>query len=424
MELMLDRSKEKVNRIAKYKVLDYSIFFFMFLSTLFIGADIIGINVGVNFRFDQIILVITTLLMIFKNRFKIYKNPWIILFLIFSLISVIFSINTKRSILFYFSIIYNVIFIFYLYTNFIITYGPKIFLKIFRYTMYIQFMLMVLQFGLKVFLNYELPFMPSYGEYMGIKRFSLWFYEPSYLSTYVTIWFVISFYFLLICGSKSYIKDVFMAGLMVLMSTSSSGFIMIALTIITVYLLWIIKDVNLKKIFTLALLVILVILAFLIFRNIFDVFIKRLFVGSLDDSSGGRITRWIETIDVFKAKPLFGIGPGTYGQYLGFENEYVPSNVTLEIMATLGIFSCIAFYMISLRQIVKGYKLYKVDRNKHRVLFAFIIALVIFTIILQINQGYLRLYHWMLFGIVEGLIIYYSKKMKFEKRKVKKGESL
>lgn len=424
MELMLDRGVKKVNKVSKVNLFDRIIFFFMFLSTLFIGADIIGINVGVNFRFDQILLAITTILMLIKNRFKIYNNKWIFLFLGFSLISVIFAINTKRSVLFYFSIVYNVVFIYLLYANFVRTYGPKIFLKIFRYTMYIQFLLMVMQFALKVFLNYEFPFMPSYGKYMGIERFSLWFYEPSYLSTFVTIWFVISFYFLLICGSKSYIKDVIMAGLMVLMSTSSSGFIMIALTILTVYALWIIKDVNIKKIVTLVLLIVSVVVFLLVFRNIFDVFIKRLFVNSLDDSSGGRITQWKETFDVFKDNILFGVGPGNYGQYLGFENNYVPSNVTLELMATLGIFSAISFYMITLSLIVRGYKVYKKNRKRNRVLFAFIVALVLFTIILQINQGYLRLYHWMLFGIVEGLIIYYKKNSFELKRKVKYGDSL
>ena len=41
---------------------------------------------------------------------------------------------------------------------------------------------------------------------------------------------------------------------------------------------------------------------------------------------------------------------------------------------------------------------------------------MIFTIILQFNQGYLRLYHWMLFGILDGMIIYYNRKLRFINR--------
>ena len=53
MQAALDRSQLKVNTKTRLSSLDYLIFFFMFLSTLLIGADVIGINVGVNLRLDQ-----------------------------------------------------------------------------------------------------------------------------------------------------------------------------------------------------------------------------------------------------------------------------------------------------------------------------------------------------------------------------------
>ncbi|MBQ6782380.1 MAG: O-antigen ligase family protein [Acholeplasmatales bacterium] len=413
MELTVERNFKKVNTRIRIKSIDRVIFFFMFLSTLFIGADVIGINIGVNFRLDQIFLVITALLMTLRNNFKIRDNKWIAFFLIFTLLSTILAINIQRAALFYFSIVYNVIFLFYLYSNFVSYYGPKLFIKLFRNTMYIQFLLMCAQFALKVFFNYEIPFMPSYGSYMGIERFSLWFYEPSYLSTFIAIWLVSSLYFMIICNSKGYIKDVIMALLMILMSTSTSGFILIALSIAVIYLMWIANNITVKKLLALVGVIILGLVLMLIFSDIFDVFIKRLFVNSLDESSGGRVTQWAETFEVFKDNSLFGIGGGNYGAYLGFDNSYVPSNVTLELMAVHGIFSAIAFYGLTISLIVRAIKLCKKSNGRCKTVVAYTVALVIFTIILQFNQGYLRLYHWMLFGILDGMIIYYNRKLKY-----------
>ena len=155
------------------------------------------------------------------------------------------------------------------------------------------------------------------------------------------------------------------------------------------------------------------ILFVIIFNNIFEVFVKRLFVNSLDSSSGGRITQWKETFIVFKENPLFGIGGGNYGSYLGMENNYVPSNVTLELMAVHGIFSTIAFYGLTVSLFIRGIKVYKCSRGKYKTLIAYCVALVIFTIVLQFNKGYLRLYHWMIFGVLDGMIHYYSRRQIF-----------
>ena len=160
--------------------------------------------------------------------------------------------------------------------------------------------------------------------------------------------------------------------------------------------------------------------SFLVFSNIYDVFIARLFNSSLDTASGGRINAWTETINVFKQKPWFGVGPGNYGLFLGEDAGYVPSNVTLELMATVGIFATISFYMITIGLIIKGRKLYKLNRKKFGIIPGLLFALIAFTILLQINQGYLRLYHWMFFGIIDGAINYYMRKYKIKNLKIRR----
>lgn len=279
------------------------------------------------------------------------------------------------------------------------------FIRIFRMTMKVQFFILLFQFALKLVTGYEFSILPSYGEYMGIYRFQIWFYEPSYLATYLVLWFSFSFMQFLLEGRKEYLIDLLMCLAMFLMSTSTSGFIGIALTVGVVYLIWLARGITTKKlIFPVILLAIFLVLR-IAFASMFDVFIGRLFDSSLNEASGGRIDGWTETWKVILENPFFGVGPGNYGLYLGQEAGYVPTNVSLELLATLGIGGFIAFYGLTASLFVRAVALYRRERSESAFLiFAFAVALILFTVILQINQGYLRLYHWMAFGVLAGAL--------------------
>lgn len=384
--------------------LDTFIHFFLFLSVLLIGADQWGFHfMGVNFRIDQLFLCFFSLLMVLKGEFRFTKNIWIFLFLISTLISTIFAVDIMRGILFYLSILYNVVFLFYAFASYVIYYGLEKFIKIFRITCYFQAALIVTQFVLKVIFHYELPFLPAPGEGFGLPRFQLWFYEPSYLATYISFWFALSLYMLIIKGEKNYLIDSFAALVMFIICTSTSGFIAIALSIAVVYIMWLSHGVTWKKLCFPFAMVLLAILFRFVFKDLYNAFIARLFSGDLNGASGGRIGLWNETFQVFKENLLFGVGPGNYGLYLGKGNEYVPSNVTLDVMATLGIFGLICWVGLNISLIVSAYKCRRANvLNERSLLMACVLGLIIFTVILQINQGYLRLYHWMFFGIIWG----------------------
>ncbi len=401
MQIALRMEEVKIKKLHKTTSLDILINVFMFISTLFIGADIFGINIGVNLRIDQLFLFIASFLMLLKDRFRLYKNNLLVLFAIFSFVSTLLSANLSRGIIFYFSFAFNIVFVFYLYTNYIRTYGVNKFIKLYRRTMYLQFLIVIVQYFLVVFFNYEIPFMPSYGTYLGIHRFALWFYEPSYFATYVSIWFTLSFFMFLVGGKKSFIKDVIMSFLMILISTSTSGFIGIFVGIVLSYIVWISKKITTKKIISLVLIIFLALIFKLVFNDIFNVFILRLFNSSLDTASGGRIEMWKETFSVFIDNPLFGVGPGNYGYYLGKDLGYVPSNVTLELLATVGIFASVFFYALNIFYIFKAFSK---KCRKNLLVKGLALSLVTFLIVLQINQGYLRLYHWMLLGVIDGVL--------------------
>ena len=57
MQASLTKENLQVNRIQKTRVIDLIITFFLFVSTLLIGADVIGVNIGINLRLNQIFLV-------------------------------------------------------------------------------------------------------------------------------------------------------------------------------------------------------------------------------------------------------------------------------------------------------------------------------------------------------------------------------
>ncbi len=347
-------NKEKKSLTSMKIDVDFFVHLFCFISVLFIGADKFGIDVGVNIRLDQVFLLFFAFFLFLKNGFKLYINWWMCGFALFTLISALIAFNLMRGIIFYFSIIYNVIFLFLAFANYVHIYGIDTFINVFRKTLYVQVVIFVVQFALKVVFDFEFSFLPSYGEYMGVPRFNLWFYEPSYFATYVIFWFAMSCYLYFIGKDKDYLKDIFLSLILLVLSTSTSGFIGIALVLVCVYFRWIKNGISVVKISVL----LGSILAIVVFSStsVFEVFVGRLFNSSLNDASGGRVEGWLQTFKVFKENPLFGVGPGNYGLYLGLDAGEVPSNVTLELMATTGVFSTVCFYGLFLWLYFKGKK--------------------------------------------------------------------
>lgn len=419
---MLESAKKR--SIADVELnLDFFIHVFGFLSVLLIGADKWGISaLGVNLRIDQIFLCIFAVLLAFKGGLRFKMQGWVIAFAFFSLLSTVFAFSFARSILFFVSILFNIVFLFYTFSCYVEVYGLDFFLRLWRKTCYTQFYILLLQFLLEVLFHYELPFLENYGYAFGIPRFQIWFYEPSYLATYLIFWFAFSAYMWLICNQDDYFKDVILALMMFVMSTSTSGFVGIAFVIFTVYIFWLARGITAKKLsFLLVLLGLFLVFRFA-FREMYDHFIGRLFEGSLDGATGGRISRWAESWHVFVENFFFGTGPGCYGLYLGEGEGYVPSNVTLDLMSTLGILGSVAFYGLTFSLIYNCFSLSKKREGlEYRRLFALAYALIVFTLILQVNQGYLRLYHWLFFGVIRGAV---SEMKKAERKQVDmKGET-
>lgn len=374
------------------KKLDTAIHVITFINILFIGSDIFSFEIiGVTVRYIQIGLLLGFLLLAIKRKRNIKIPKILILYLLIMFITSILAVNIKLGIIYYLSIIYNSIFVFLYFKEYIREYKINNFTKLFRLSCYGIAVLMIIVFGLEKF-GIEIL---SYGYYLGVYRINLWFYEPSYLSTYLSIWYSLALYYLIVKGDKGYIKDIVFSILSFILSTATTGFIAIIVSFGFVVLM-VIRKLKVKHYLIMGLtLIATILLVLLVFPNVFDVFFLRLFEG-ISQASGDRIKRYSETVNVFLENPIFGIGTGCYGYYLN-QAGLVPTNVLLEMLASLGIVGTTMFLYFIFMPVVKAYKSNNIDYK------AYSYSLIIFFIILQANQNYLRLYMFMIMGVVYGL---------------------
>lgn len=374
--------------------------FLIFLVVLFIGADIIQFNIGVSIRIDQIIAVIAVFVMIINKRFIVPKYKSYLCFALCCLLSAAFSSFKGIGFAYVAWIVFDYVIIFGLIYSYIRFHGIKRFYNIFRKTMYIQVFLVVLQFLLEI-VGMPIPFFRT-GTFHGIPRPAIWFYETSYFATYLTFWMVVSAFMMIYSKKKKFRNDFFISIIGMVFCTATTGFVAIGLTLLLVLLSLLIRNRlnTLLKIFIVTILCFC--LLYFLFSDIINAFVLRLFKDGLGAASGGRIGMYKEIWDVFIDNWAFGVGPGAYGYYMGFDRSYVPSNVTLELLSTCGLFSTIAFYSFVFILIHKSFKVSKITRTSFIKYLG--IGVLMFFIILQANQNYLRLYLWMFLAILAGTI--------------------
>lgn len=118
-----------------------------------------------------------------------------------------------------------------------------------------------------------------------------------------------------------------------------------------------------------------------------------------DYSSSMRIGLMADTYQLFLDSPLIGYGLGGVWSQIGYSNGLPPGeatgmNVTVEILAASGLVG-FAFFVLYLGTIIKN--VFSNHRSRHWVhgtLVALGVGLILIYIILQFNQGIMRVYFW------------------------------
>lgn len=377
------------------------------LSIVLIGTDVWHFDfLGVNIRYIQFFYLAVVVFLFFIKKYYIKLNKPLIFLIIGLIFSVIFSCDILASLKYYLWIIYNVFFITLLFYSYTIIVGKEHMLKLFKYSIVAVFSLVCIQYVLDGVFNIELPIF-SVQRHKGVIRVALWFYEPSYLATYLTIFMAIFSYSFLILKDKWSIIFLAITILTSLVTTSTTAYISIVACLgLASFLLLISRDHTIKYKLTmlgieLGLAIIFVGVVAIVFSDSFDLFVMRIFRNGLVSASGDRISSYSETIQVIKDNWLFGCGLGAYPIYMGKAN-YVPTNVTLELLATTGVVGTLSFYGLIVYYIYEVW--FSPRKNKYEYSKMFVFALICFWIILQANQNFHRLYLWMIFGISSGVI--------------------
>ncbi len=147
--------------------------------------------------------------------------------------------------------------------------------------------------------------------------------------------------------------------------------------------------------------------------------------------------RWnglVEAWNLFLEHPWFGVGVGGVGPYF-FQQTYLdgvgdvsgeslqnlemfdPMNAFTELLASLGIFGLLCFGLFSYFYLRRFFLVLRGDRyslEEKKMVFSFLISIIVMVISSQFNQGLLRTYIWAHLGISLG----YVEQIIFRKREM------
>ncbi len=246
-------------------------------------------------------------------------------------------------------------------------------------------------------------------------RLQALFYESSYFSIALSIYFINFLYKFEFSIKKHILFDTTLVVLCLIGSKSAMLLAVIILGFIFKALVSFKSYIQLLK--TLLIFIISILTSFYYVSNNNDLLSRSLYLfyqsmespDLLVDRAGNRFPRFVLATEVIVNNPL-GVGVGTYISHI--DNVSYPSsynlpewldpsskpaiNIYMEIAATSGWISALIFIVWQLMTIIKSRK---IDENELVVLISFIIMIII----LQAESNYLRPYFWCVWGFLAAL---------------------
>ena len=397
--------------IIKYFLYSIPIVFILYLLNIhgYIFSNSIIFRLDIYFGIMTFILGFIYIYDIIYNKKKIsIENIFMILFLLFSLISVFFSVNKDVALYGYhgrYEGFFTLLFYGLLYLN-----TEKV--KDNKTIKTIIISLMVTIFINLFFVILELTgvFKIIFTQYSSKNIIALTS-NTDFLGSLVCTLSIISLGFFLSNKYKILSFFSFIAGYLILLLTGTTGpFISFIITfIIMIIYLSIKKKINYKKmIISIIIIVSMYSLDFMNGKNISNDLVshtKYIFNSSdkmnTNRLGNGRIGLWIKTWDLIKEKPLIGYGPDNLGLvYKRDPNEKYnldkAHNIYLHIWVSSGVFALISYLMFVLFTVIKGLK------NKDT-----IICILTFGIIAYSIQGFFNInvlevtpYFYVIMGLI------------------------
>lgn len=414
----MDTIRDYVNFI-KIKQNGWELRLCMTLVILFSSFDIVlTIDIGgYTFRMAQIFLGIAILIYFLYCivQKKIVVSKIIVpLFVWVGLQAILIknSPNINNAVGYYLWLITDILIIVIMYS--VIDSRDKLFsiYSVYLDSFYIMALVGIVQFILGV-MGIDFYLYTWMGKLPRIRGFS---FESSYYSTYLIIGWVILGYLLekgtTICSKNRMIKMYVVVTTAMILSTSRMGYIFMAIWIfvrIVVNALFSNQNYNKKnwaRIALVVLVIIAIVIFYLIFKTtIFDIYLQGLGIKGLSShSANDRINGAKRLLNIFLMNPLKGYSVGgvdpiiaemygiKFGTGLGF-------CVWIELLVASGMIGfCILLFAIiyPLYKLIKNSRKTSLENEARAIAWAFLIE----AGILSFNQNILRLYFWILFGMI------------------------
>lgn len=377
---------------------------------------------GVTIRLAQFVILIGTCYLFTKGRIALpigYK--WLLLWLILQAASIWNAPNCMYAVGYFFWLVLNVMVVIMLQNFFNTGYRADVLIRFFVKSFFVMSLLGLFQWlckimGINFFLTQETL------NASNLPRLNGFTYEPSYYSTYLLPGWIITVY-LFEEGSKLFTKAelqlyAVVISLALLLSTSRMGWLFMGLWLFyraMVYLKSFLrgKITRSRLVIMGAAAVVALCAAVLIQRNSIDVFVGGLGIhGTSAHSSNARIMQFVNTLKLVQMNPLFGYSLGgvaaeycqTYG--LPFDSG-VATCVWAELLVASGLVGMIPFIVWFGNLLVMPLsKAITLDRQRECT--ALFYALVWECGILAMNQNILRIYFWVLLGVINAAIVRYK----------------
>lgn len=386
--------------------------------------DIVAvINIrGVTIRLAQFVILIGSCYLFTKRRIKLptgYK--WLLLWLILQVVSIWNVQNRMFVVGYFFWLVLNVMLVIMLQNFFNTGYRVDVLIRFFVKSFVVMSLLGLFQWicaimGINFFLTQETL------NRSNLPRLNGFTYEPSYYSTYLLPGWIITVY-LLEKGSKLFTKAelqiyAVVISLALLLSTSRMGWLFMGLWIFYRAMLYMKSflrgKITRSRLILMGTVAVVALWAVSIIQtNGINVFVGGLGIhGTSAHSSNIRIMQFVNTLKLFQMNPLFGYSLGgvavKYCQTYGLPFDSGASMcVWAELLVASGIVGMIPFIAWFRNLLIMPLsKVIILDRQRECT--ALFYALVWECGILAMNQNILRIYFWVVIGVINVAIIQYK----------------
>jgi len=365
----------------------------LFLTFFFLSADLLSIKIeSMTIRLANLISFFLIVLILPEIKINIKTTVTLCVFMSIVIMTSFFSENFFRTAYYVFYLGYLLVF----FVLVIPSMNSEVVMKLFHSSHLLIAISTVMVWVLSSFGFSGFSWMLDPN--LNFNRVRLWTYEPSYLATYLSTYLL----FLVLSEEVFSLRKLSRLGIVTLAvgcTFSVTGIVGILIS----YGFFMFRILNIGKT-RIAIMGILAVSGFSWLFTRMDVIgylIKRFaLAGNLSAVGGSRVAQYANLWNVFLNNVWFGVGLNAIVP----REDFWISNVTLEILATGGLFLLFAFL------ILLGYVL-KLPSHGSPVVRALKMALLFHIVLLQINQSYIRLYTWLYIGLILSVSICYRKNL-------------